>query len=117
MEIANVNGVELEYEVIGGDGTVHTLSPTQSPELFEHVHGSYGTLGILTKLTFRLVPAGRYVAMTYRRFTRVDEFEAALAEACRLDIEHEKQILAEEQRLVEEHERNLEGLQNLKRLL
>jgi hypothetical protein len=35
----------------------------------------------------------------------------------RLDIEHEKQILAEEQRLVEEHERNLEGLKNLKRLL
>jgi len=35
----------------------------------------------------------------------------------RLDIEHEKQILAEEQRLMEEHERNLEGLKNLKRLL
>ena len=35
----------------------------------------------------------------------------------RLDIEHEKQILAEEQRLVEEHERNLEGLRTLKRLL
>lgn len=34
-----------------------------------------------------------------------------------LDIEHEKQILAEEQQLVEEHERNLEGLKNLKRLL
>ena len=35
----------------------------------------------------------------------------------RLDIEHERQILAEEQRLVEETERNLEGLKNLTRLL
>jgi hypothetical protein len=35
----------------------------------------------------------------------------------RLDIEHEKQILAEEQQLMEEHERNIEGLKRLKRLL
>lgn len=83
----------LEYEVVGGDGTVHVLSPTESPDLFHHVHGSYGTLGILTKLTFRLVPAGKYVAMTYSHFTSAPEFEAALAEACRLDVDHDHDLV------------------------
>lgn len=83
----------IEYEVVGGDGAVHTLSPTRSPELFEHVHGSYGTLGILTKLTFRLVPAGAYVAMTYAHYSTAVEFEAALAEACRLDVEHDHDVV------------------------
>lgn len=78
----------LAYEVVGGDGTVHELSPDRSPELFEHVHGSYGTLGILTRLTFRLVPAARYVETTYRHFSRQPDFEAAMTEACRLDVDH-----------------------------
>ena len=30
------------------------------------IHGSYGTLGILTRLVFRLVPAKPYVELEYR---------------------------------------------------
>ncbi len=77
----------LSYEVVGGDGTVHHLSGTDDPELFHHVHGSYGTLGVLTAATFTLVPAARFVRMDYRTFTRFDEFEAALVDACRTDTD------------------------------
>jgi len=70
------------YEVVGGDGTVHEVSRDDGTDLFEAMHGSYGTLGVLTRIAFRLVPAGRYVEMTYRHFTDVNEFEAALVAAC-----------------------------------
>jgi len=83
----------LAYEVIGGDGVLRVVSPDESPELFEHLHGSYGTLGVLTQITFRLVPAGQFVAMKYRHFTTADEFEAAMAEACRLDIEQSHDLV------------------------
>ncbi len=74
-----------EYEVVDGRGEVRTVSPTQDPDLFAHLHGSYGTLGILTKLTFGLVPAAPYVAMEYQHHADLASFEAALHEACDLD--------------------------------
>lgn len=73
-----------EYEVVTGDGRVLTLSPSERPELFAHIHGSYGTLGVLTKITFRLVPVGPFVAMTYEHHRSFSEFEAALRAACDL---------------------------------
>src|SRR2546425_1202368 len=67
----------LEYEVISGAGEVMTLSEDKDPDLFHMVHGSYGTLGVLSKITFRLVPAKRYVRLEYRRFATADAFHAA----------------------------------------
>ncbi len=75
----------LEYEVIGGDGELHRLSKTSRPDLFEHVHGSYGTLGILTEITFQLIAAKPAVALTYRQCTSFEEFSHALTEVCELD--------------------------------
>lgn len=75
----------LAYDVIGGDGALHHLSPTQRPELFHHLHGSYGTLGILTKVTFRLVPVSRYVEVTYRHLRSFDDFESELLAASEPD--------------------------------
>ena len=77
----------ISYEVVGGDGKIREVSRTESPELFEHLHGSYGTLGILTKLSLRLVPAAPYVEMTYRHYSDFDEFDAAMIAACDLEGE------------------------------
>jgi FAD/FMN-containing dehydrogenase len=68
----------LEYEVVTGDGRVVTLSPEHEPDLFHMIHGSYGTLGILTRLRFRLVPAKPYVRMEYRRFATAESFAEAM---------------------------------------
>ncbi|MBI4041845.1 MAG: FAD-binding oxidoreductase [Deltaproteobacteria bacterium] len=72
----------LEYEVITGDGEIVTCSPSKDPLLFNMIHGSYGTLGILTQLTFRLIPAKPFVKLAYKRFDHFEPFERALFQAC-----------------------------------
>lgn len=58
----------LACELVTGTGEVVRCSPEQRPELFHLVHNSFGTLGILTALTFRLVPAQPYVRTQYVKF-------------------------------------------------
>lgn len=73
----------LEYEIVTGDGRVLTCSPEQDQLIFEMLHGSYGTLGLLTKLTFRLIAAKPYVRMDYRRYGSAPEFLAEIHERSR----------------------------------
>src|SRR3712207_4326560 len=47
-----------EYEVVTGTGERRVLGPED--ELFHMLHGSYGTLAILTRIVFELVPAGPF---------------------------------------------------------
>lgn len=70
----------LEYEVVTGTGEVLRCSPNREPFLFEMLHGSYGTLGILTRLTFGLVPAEPFVRLEYLRFRDARSFHAAALE-------------------------------------
>lgn len=74
----------LEYEIVTGTGEVLTCSPEQEPLVFSMMHGSYGTLAILTRLRFKLLPAKPFVKMTYRTFDTFDAFEAELQERCRV---------------------------------
>lgn len=73
----------LEYEVLTGDGEVLSCSRERDPLVFEMIHGSYGTLGVLTKLSFQLVPARPYVRMEYRHFTDFESFQGDLLAQCR----------------------------------
>jgi FAD/FMN-containing dehydrogenase len=72
----------IEYEVITGAGEVIRCSPEREPQLFHMIHGSYGTLGIVSQLTFDLVPARPFVQLVYRRFPTVERFHAAMRERC-----------------------------------
>jgi FAD/FMN-containing dehydrogenase len=70
----------LEYEVLTGAGEVLVCAPDgENGLLFQMLHGSFGTLGILTKLTFRLVPAKPFVAVAYERHTTLSTFHASIA--------------------------------------
>ena len=69
-------------ELVSGTGEVLTLSASEQPALFEMIHGSYGTLGVVTRVTFRLVPAGRFVKLTYERHHDFPSFHAALRQHC-----------------------------------
>src|SRR3989442_8697203 len=42
--------------LVHANGTVHTCSRTENPELFRLVHGGYGLFGIATAVRLRLVP-------------------------------------------------------------
>ena len=73
----------LEYELVTGAGEILRCSREKSPQSFEMIHGSYGTLGVLTRIKFRLVPAKKYVKLEYHRFKTFAEFETAMLKHCR----------------------------------
>jgi FAD/FMN-containing dehydrogenase len=73
----------VEYELLTGTGETLTCSPNEEPFLFEMIHGSYGTLAILTRLTFRLVPAEPFVRMEYHRADSFEQFHTELLAQCR----------------------------------
>ncbi len=69
----------LEYEVITASGDVLVCTPDNDYDLvFQMLHGSFGTLGVLSKLTFRLVPAKPYVCIDYETYGSLDEYRAAI---------------------------------------
>src|SRR5262249_41989134 len=69
----------VEYEVVTAQGEVLTCTPTNEHALvFQMIHGSFGTLGILTKLTFRLVPAKPYVRVVYEKHPDIASYQASI---------------------------------------
>jgi delta24-sterol reductase len=60
------------YEIITGDGSILTATPTNEyADLFYATPGSYGSLGIVTAATIKLIPALPFVAMSYTHFDRI----------------------------------------------
>ena len=53
------------YEIVTGNGGILDCSREKNDDVFEMIHGSFGTLGILTLLTFELIPAQAYVRTEY----------------------------------------------------
>lgn len=69
----------LEYEVITAKGEILNSSPDNEHGLtFQMLHGTFGTLGIITKLTFRLVPAKPFVKVTYEKYGDIEAYKAAI---------------------------------------
>jgi len=79
----------LEYEVITALGEVIACTPDNEHQLvFQMMHGSFGTLGIVTKLVFRLIPAKPFVHVTYAKYTSIEDYQAAIAgHAAKLDVD------------------------------
>lgn len=68
------------YEVITARGDVLSCTPDNEHRLiFEMVHGSFGTLGILSQLTFRLIPVQPFVHVEYERHRTLDAYLDAIA--------------------------------------
>ncbi len=42
------------------------------------VHGSFGTLGVLSRLVFKLVPAKPFVRVQYEKYRTLAEYRAAI---------------------------------------
>lgn len=60
-------------EIVLADGEVVTASDTVRSDLFHGAAGTFGTLGVLTLLKVRLVPAKTYVELTYVPISSVSE--------------------------------------------
>lgn len=69
----------LEYEAITGRGEILTCERDgANASVFEMLHGAFGTLGILSRLTFRLVPAKPFVKVVYERHASHQAYAAAI---------------------------------------
>lgn len=65
----------LEYEIITAKGDVLTCTPDNEHSLiFQMMHGSFGTVGILSRLVFRLTPAKPYVHITHEKHKSIDSY-------------------------------------------
>jgi FAD/FMN-containing dehydrogenase len=69
----------LEYEVITATGDVLTCRPDNEHHLvFQMMHGAFGTLGIIARLTFKLIPARPYVRLRYETYATIEAYQAAI---------------------------------------
>ncbi|MBX3160095.1 MAG: FAD-binding oxidoreductase [Deltaproteobacteria bacterium] len=76
----------LAYEVMTARGDVLLCTPdNQHRLLFEMMHGSFGTLGILTKLALRLMPARPFVHVVYDTFRSIEALCGAIEEHAEYD--------------------------------
>jgi hypothetical protein len=70
----------VEYEVVTATGEVLTCTPDNEHRLLFHMmHGSFGTLGILTRLTFKLIDATPFVHVEHRRYDHIEQYQQAIA--------------------------------------
>lgn len=65
-------------EMVLGDGSVVKASRSENADLFHAAAGAAGTLGIITLLELRLVPAKPYVRLTYRPASSMEEAVASI---------------------------------------
>lgn len=69
----------IEYEVITAKGEVLTCTPKNENSLvFQMMHGTFGTLGIISKLTFKLIPAKPYVHVVYEKYDNLEDYKKAI---------------------------------------
>jgi FAD/FMN-containing dehydrogenase len=65
----------LEYEIITARGDVLTCTPDNEHSLiFQMMHGSFGTVGILSRLVFRLIPAKPFVHLRHETHASIDSY-------------------------------------------
>ncbi|KAK6225689.1 FAD binding domain-containing protein [Colletotrichum tabaci] len=65
-------------EMVLANGDVVTASDAENPDLFRGAAGALGTLGIVTRLELRLLPARRFVKVSYHSYSTIPEAIAAI---------------------------------------
>jgi hypothetical protein len=69
----------IEYEVITATGEILTCTPDNENSLvFQMMHGTFGTLGIISKLKFKLTPAKKYVKVRYEKYNALTDYKKAI---------------------------------------
>ena len=68
----------LEYELITAKGGVLRCSPHENPLVFQMLHGSFGTLGVVSLLRFKLIRAAPYVHVMYETYATLEAFQQAI---------------------------------------
>ena len=72
----------LEYEIVTAAGEILNCSREENADIFDMIHGSYGTLGLITKLKFRLIPSKPFVRLEYQHFDTFETFSEQMFRQC-----------------------------------
>jgi hypothetical protein len=68
----------VAYEIITGKAQKIICSNEENADIFHMVHGTFGTLGIISLLRFTLIPAKPFVRMDYIHYSNLSEYLAAI---------------------------------------
>ncbi|QQG38212.1 MAG: FAD-binding oxidoreductase [Candidatus Kaiserbacteria bacterium] len=89
-----------EYEMLLGSGEVVRASRQERADLFWGTAGSYGSLGVMTMIKMRLVPATKYVCLRYQRYHSVESALEAVRQLSRSSVDFIDGIIFSEDRTV-----------------
>lgn len=68
----------ISYEIILSSGEIVTCSKDENPDLYYAIPSSYGTLGFITAVKIKMIPAKKYVAVDYFPVYSIDELYKTL---------------------------------------
>ncbi|HNS99558.1 MAG TPA: FAD-binding oxidoreductase [Polyangiaceae bacterium] len=69
----------VEYEIITAQGDTLVCTPDNEHSLvFQMMHGSFGTVGILSRLVFKLIEAKPYVHLRHEKHATIDSYLASI---------------------------------------
>lgn len=88
----------LEYEIVLGNGELITASPTKNEDLFYGTACSYGSLGIITLVKLRLIPAKDFIHLTYHATKSFEETVSLTEKKVGEDVQFIDAILFEKNR-------------------
>lgn len=69
------------YEMILADGSLVRVSPEENADLYWGAAGSYGSLGVVTRAEVKLIPATKYVEVSYLPSGNFTEVIKAISQA------------------------------------
>ncbi|MDD2441444.1 MAG: FAD-binding oxidoreductase [Eubacteriales bacterium] len=79
FQVGGFHDTCLAYEVVTAKGDVLVTTPDNEHQLiFQMMHGTFGTLGIITKITFALIPAEPFVHIIYEKHTSLAAYQASI---------------------------------------
>ena len=65
----------IDFDIILGNGEIiNNVSKTNNSDLYYGISGTYGTMGIITRVKTRLIPCEKYVKVNYLHYNSFDEF-------------------------------------------
>jgi delta24-sterol reductase len=82
------NQICNSYEMVLADGQILHASANENADLFYGTAGSYGTFGVITSAEIQLIPAKKYVQLTYLPVTNFQEAVDVLEQATKQKFDY-----------------------------
>ena len=65
----------IDFDIVLGSGEIiKNVSRTKNSDLYYGIPGTYGTMGIITRVKVKLIPCEKYVKINYLHYTSFDNF-------------------------------------------